>query len=275
MTSENGWTNDKLFIQWFLKVFLPDAHAHRDLAHPDAPFLLIVDGHGSHETVEFLEIARAHNVIIFKLPPHTTHRLQPLDVGVFGPLQREWQKRCEYAITTTGEGIKRQDVPREYFIARSAALKPDTIVKSYKSSGIRPLGNPFISDDFAMAKATSTSACVPEGFPAERPSAHDVELLVELGLVDDIFIPEDAAQYYTLDDDSDDDHSDVVMYFVEDGVFRHCPQDFDECFGSESEYMETDSEDGESSTEMEGDSSFITNGLSEGSRYVAGVYSCR
>jgi hypothetical protein len=226
MTSENGWTNNKLFVQWFLKVFLPDARAHRDPAFPNAPFLLIVDGHGSHETIEFLELARANNVVIFKLPAHTTHCLQPLDVGVFGPLQREWQKRCEHAITTTGEGIQRADVPREYFIARTNAMKRDTIIKSFKSSGIRPLGNPFLDADFAPAMATSIAACVPEGFPAEQPSADDVELLVELGLVDDIFIPEDAAMYAS-GNHNNKDNLDIKLEFVEDGGFRHCVPEFE------------------------------------------------
>jgi hypothetical protein len=272
MTSENGWTNDKLFIDWFRKVFLPGAEAHRDPDHPDAPFLLIVDGHGSHETAEFLTLAREHNVFIYRLPPHTTHQLQPLDVGVFGPLQREWQKRCEHAITTTGEGIRREYVPREYFITRSIAFKRDTILKSFKSCGIRPLGNRFIDADFAMAKATSTSACVPEGFPAEAPSADDVELLIELGLVDDIFIPEHAAMYSAhVDDDLDDDRSDIEVEFDEDGEFRHCVQEFD------GDGYLTDSDDDSSDDDSDGmdedepswmDEEMRDEDASQGPRYV-------
>ena len=35
-----------------------------------------------------------HNIHLFCLPLHMMHRLQPLDVGMFGPLQSAWQNTC-------------------------------------------------------------------------------------------------------------------------------------------------------------------------------------
>ncbi len=52
--------------------------------------MLIVDGHASHEDSRIIDIAQQHKIEILELPPHMTHRLQPLDVGIFGPLQRAW-----------------------------------------------------------------------------------------------------------------------------------------------------------------------------------------
>ena len=49
------------------------------------PILLIFDGHGSHKKFKLLKLAKEHNIIIFSLPPHTTYKLQPLDIGIFGP----------------------------------------------------------------------------------------------------------------------------------------------------------------------------------------------
>ena len=40
-------------------------------------------------------IAYDNNIIILCLPPHVTHAMQPLDVGVFGPFQTAWVKHCE------------------------------------------------------------------------------------------------------------------------------------------------------------------------------------
>ena len=40
------------------------------------PRLLIVDGHSSHFTQEFLEYAKDHDIHVLCLPPHTTHALQ-------------------------------------------------------------------------------------------------------------------------------------------------------------------------------------------------------
>jgi hypothetical protein len=53
------------------------------------------DSHGSHDTLNLIELAQQHNIILFCLPPHTTHKLQPLDVGVFGPFSRAWTDHCD------------------------------------------------------------------------------------------------------------------------------------------------------------------------------------
>ena len=49
-------------------------------AVPQRSVMLFVDGHKSHL---MLDLARKKDVILFYLPPHTTHALQPLDVVVF------------------------------------------------------------------------------------------------------------------------------------------------------------------------------------------------
>ena len=50
--------------------------------------LLMVDGHASHITIEFMEFCLTVNIIVYCLPAHFTHLLQPLDVGLFSPLQK-------------------------------------------------------------------------------------------------------------------------------------------------------------------------------------------
>lgn len=52
-----------------------------------------MDGHASHtKSLPVLEFAREHGIIMLSLPPHTTHRLQPLDVGFFKPLQTYYDR---------------------------------------------------------------------------------------------------------------------------------------------------------------------------------------
>ena len=83
--SESGWVDSELFLSWMNKVFLPHAAAQR-------PLLLIIDGHKSHMTLDLVDVARANDVILFCLPPHTTHALQPLDVSVFKSLKDNFYK---------------------------------------------------------------------------------------------------------------------------------------------------------------------------------------
>ena len=46
--------------------------------------LLIVDGHYSHFSLGFLTYCEENRIELFCFPDHTTHILQPLDVGLFG-----------------------------------------------------------------------------------------------------------------------------------------------------------------------------------------------
>lgn len=48
--------------------------------------MLFLDGHGSHLNLTFLEWCLQHKILVACYPPHSTHRLQPLDVGCFAPL---------------------------------------------------------------------------------------------------------------------------------------------------------------------------------------------
>ena len=71
--SGSGWTDSELFISWFDKIFLKFAVPQRQL-------LLLSDGHQSHVTLDIIDLCQENNIILFCLPPHTTHALQPLDV---------------------------------------------------------------------------------------------------------------------------------------------------------------------------------------------------
>jgi hypothetical protein len=43
----------------------------------------------------FLFLADSFRILILILPPYTTHRLQPLDVGLFSPLAKAYSKRLD------------------------------------------------------------------------------------------------------------------------------------------------------------------------------------
>ncbi|KAM6490911.1 hypothetical protein JOM56_013615 [Amanita muscaria] len=96
---------------------------------------------------------------------------KPLDVGIFGPLQRAWQQRCNQYLEEHGQGILKKDVIREYMKARESAFKAETIIHAWKKTGMCPL-NPgiFTEEDYAPSYATSTSAHVPATFPQQLSS---------------------------------------------------------------------------------------------------------
>jgi hypothetical protein len=150
--SENGWTDDFLCMQWFMESSVPQATARNESG---APILLIYNGHGSHMTDEMRKLAEKHNIELFCLPPHMTHRTQPLDVGVFGPLQRRWQEHCDEVLEATDEEICKADFIKEYMAARDLAFIPSTITKAWEKCGIHP-HNPNIFTDADFAPSAST-----------------------------------------------------------------------------------------------------------------------
>ena len=79
---KSGWMQTEIFVEWFehlVKHAKPTA---------DDPILLILDGHSTHtKSLTLIDLARANHVFILCLPPHTTHRLQPLDVSFMKPLK--------------------------------------------------------------------------------------------------------------------------------------------------------------------------------------------
>jgi hypothetical protein len=52
--------------------------------------LLILDAHGSHITMDFIEYCDKRRILLMVFPPHSTHTFQPLDVVMFKPLSQAY-----------------------------------------------------------------------------------------------------------------------------------------------------------------------------------------
>lgn len=87
--SHNGWTDNEVVLAWLIDVF------HPQTVNLGGRRLLLLDGHASHVSVEFIEFCWLVDIVPLCLPPHTTHYLQPLDVGCFGPLDKAYRKQLE------------------------------------------------------------------------------------------------------------------------------------------------------------------------------------
>ena len=85
--SDNGWIDQEHFLYWLSELFLVNAVAAR-------PLLLLLDGHSIHFEPITISLAESSEIILFCLPPHTTHECQPLDCSLFGPLKSQWQQVC-------------------------------------------------------------------------------------------------------------------------------------------------------------------------------------
>lgn len=81
--------NAEVFVQW-MNHFIQHVKCS-----PDDPVLLLLDNHKSHVSVECLDLAKKSGVIKLSFPPHCSHKLQPLDRSVYGPLKRNYNAACD------------------------------------------------------------------------------------------------------------------------------------------------------------------------------------
>ena len=131
--SEKGWMNGVLFKAWFRKVFLRYAPASR-------PILLLLDGLSSHYNPDTIKLATENEVIIFTLPPNTTHITQPLDKGVFGPFKAHWKLVChDYLLSHPGHVINPYNFVQLFSKAWLESMTAANIAAGFEVTGIYPL----------------------------------------------------------------------------------------------------------------------------------------
>jgi hypothetical protein len=85
-----GWIQKESFTQWF-KHFVRYVKPSKDDL-----FILTLGGHYYHtRNIEVIDFARENGVIVFCLPPHSNHKLQPLDISFMQPLKTYYAQEIE------------------------------------------------------------------------------------------------------------------------------------------------------------------------------------
>jgi hypothetical protein len=64
--------------------------------------LLILDKHSSHCTLEAYKYCIENGIVVVPIPPHTSRRLQPLDVTFYGPLKTAFHGDSDLFIEAKG-----------------------------------------------------------------------------------------------------------------------------------------------------------------------------
>jgi len=158
-SSESGWINGELYIDWF-KFFLQQIPACR-------PVLLIQDGHASHISIELIELAKANDVHLLCLPSHTTHILQPLDVGVFKSFKSHFSKACtKYLAKHPGVVVTPDMLASLVAEAWPSSFTAVNIMAGFKKTGVYPLNPGEVTDrQLAPSKAVCSQAAVTNSDP--------------------------------------------------------------------------------------------------------------
>jgi hypothetical protein len=149
--SDSGWSNSAIFEK-YMKEHLVKYLPARDSS---SYVLVLYDGHKSHVTIPLIEWAVEQHIILFVLPPHCSHILQPLDVSCYGPLELAWNSAChKYLRESGGSVITRYDVCSIACRVYTSTLSASNIQAAFKKSGIFPF-DPTVISPSAVAPATA------------------------------------------------------------------------------------------------------------------------
>lgn len=146
--SESGYSNDILSFQWL-------QHWNRlsKRTQKGTYRLLIMDGYESHLSLQFVRFCELEKVILLRLPAHSTHFLQPLDVVIF----QQWKHWHAEAIDrAVRQGVGEFD--RQTFLAsiesiREATLKEGNIKSAFRKCGFVPFRPALVLQQISVNRA--------------------------------------------------------------------------------------------------------------------------
>ena len=129
--SDTGYINDDIALAW-IKQF-DKLSARRQVG---AVRMLVLDGHTTHLGMEFVQYCEEQSIHLFLLPPHTTHILQPLDVGCFQPYKHYQSVILDEAALRSNLDFNKLDFLAALSIVRKQTFKPTNISSAWRRSGL-------------------------------------------------------------------------------------------------------------------------------------------
>jgi hypothetical protein len=157
-TTSNGWTTNEVGLDW-IKHF--DQHT---AARTKGTYrLLILDGHESHHSTEFELYCQSHNIITLCMPPHSSHLLQPLDVGCFGPMKQAYGRQIESLMRAHINHVSKVDFLCAFREAFFASITERNVQGGFAGAGLVPYNPERVISKLDVRLRTPTP-------PSSRPS---------------------------------------------------------------------------------------------------------
>jgi hypothetical protein len=145
---QRGWMDSEQFLI-YLRHFV--AHVRPS---PTLPVLLILDGHHSHKTLAAIQYSRENGLILLCLPPHCTHKLQPLDVAFFKSFKSYYNKAVENWLRSHfGRVVTIYQIPQLVAEAFEKSATISIAKSGFRATGIYPYNDnifkheEFLADD--------------------------------------------------------------------------------------------------------------------------------
>lgn len=143
----SGWSNTDVFLE-FLNHFIKHVKPSQN-----DKVLIIMDNHESHISIEGIELARENGIVLLTIPPHTSHKLQPIDRGVFGPFKTYYNDASKsWFLSNPGKPLTVYNIASICGKAYPLAFTPSNIISGFKSSGEWPFNrNIFLDHEYSAS----------------------------------------------------------------------------------------------------------------------------
>lgn len=167
-STRTGWMNEDTWPE-----FLDHLIQHTKCT-PDNPMLLILDNLKAHISFKAVEKARSNGIVLLTLPPHTSHRMQPLDMTVYGPFKTLYSRALDgWMRSNPGKTVSIYQIAGLVNEAFLSAVTPRNITSGFKFTGIFPYNRDIFPEE-AFAPSMVSDWPNPELQPASTgPSTSD------------------------------------------------------------------------------------------------------
>lgn len=161
-----GFNNSQLCYEYLELVFEPET---RTRSYNEWR-LLIFDGFESHIDLKLIEFCLEHHILPFCLPAHTSHVLQPLDVGVFSALEQYYGQE----VNKLRIPIDKNNFPNLLAHARRKAFSQKNIASGFRTTGITPYNPPTILNSLSLPEPTINFKQPPPPIPCNETSPYEL-----------------------------------------------------------------------------------------------------
>lgn len=148
IASKSGWMTEEIFPTYLEHII---KHTRCSVDHK---ILLILDNHESHVSLKTVDMAKENGIIMLTLPPHTSHKLQPLDRTCYGPFKTAYSTAMDnWMRANPNRTVTIHDIAEIVNEAQMSAFVPRNVISGFRVTGISPYNNEIFTDlDFAPAK---------------------------------------------------------------------------------------------------------------------------
>lgn len=171
--SKSGWMTVEIFAEEYLDHLISHSNCTKE-----NPILLILDNHGSHVSIQAVQKAKDNGITLLTIPPHTSHKLQPLDISVYGPFKGYFNRAMDdWMRNNPGQLVRIGNMSQLVKYAMLNSMTPRNIIAGFEKAGIYPINTEVFQDsDFAAAELTNRPDPAIEHQPEieEQPTTSEV-----------------------------------------------------------------------------------------------------